>query len=157
MVSDGPSPCRYDEATSGIKADLLWWSEGARADNSAPQDTADRDFPHVVSPAEGSACLIVRYPPLSSVDGAAREALRAGGIPANGQRPGMHSTDSLDYVVVLSGEITLILDESEVVLKAGDVAIDRGVLHAWENRGTTEAVLASITTGAIPIGDATGV
>jgi uncharacterized cupin superfamily protein len=46
----------------------------------------------------------------------------------------MHRTESVDYAVVLEGEITLLLDDSDVVLRAGDVVIQRGTNHAWSNR-----------------------
>ena len=51
-----------------------------------------------------------------------------------GRHPFMHRTESVDYAVVLEGEITLLLDEEDVVLKAGDVVIQRGTNHAWSNR-----------------------
>ena len=51
----------------------------------------------------------------------------------------MHRTASIDYGIVLEGEITLILDDSEVTLRAGDVVVQRGTDHAWANRGDTIA------------------
>src|SRR5262249_43000220 len=51
-----------------------------------------------------------------------------------GHHPLMHRTETIDYAVVLSGEIYCILDDSEVLLKAGDVLIQRGTNHAWSNR-----------------------
>lgn len=51
-----------------------------------------------------------------------------------GRHPFMHRTESVDYAVVLSGEITLLLDDQDVALKAGDVVIQRGTNHAWSNR-----------------------
>ncbi len=52
---------------------------------------------------------------------------------------GMHRSKTTDYILVLQGELTLILDDGEAVLKAGDVVIQRGTSHAWENRGTALA------------------
>ena len=51
-----------------------------------------------------------------------------------GRHPLMHRTQTIDYAVVLEGELTLILDEEDVTLKAGDVVIQRGTSHAWSNR-----------------------
>jgi len=51
-----------------------------------------------------------------------------------GRHPMMHRTETVDYAVVLEGEITLLLDEGDVQLKAGDVVIQRGTSHAWSNR-----------------------
>ena len=51
-----------------------------------------------------------------------------------GRHPMMHRTETIDYAIVLEGEITLLLDDSDVELKAGDVVIQRGTSHAWSNR-----------------------
>lgn len=70
----------------------------------------------------------------------AREVFRAMGnehastAGASGRHPFMHRTETVDYAVVLQGEITLLLDEEDVHLKAGDVVIQRGTNHAWSNR-----------------------
>lgn len=50
----------------------------------------------------------------------------------------MHRTETVDYAVVLQGELTMLLDDSEVTLRAGDVAIQRGTNHAWVNRSDTK-------------------
>ncbi|MEI7670707.1 MAG: cupin domain-containing protein [Deltaproteobacteria bacterium] len=55
-----------------------------------------------------------------------------------------HRTDSLDYGIVLSGELLMQLDEGEVHLKAGDIVIQRGTIHNWVNRGTEPCVVAFI-------------
>lgn len=55
-----------------------------------------------------------------------------------------HRTDSLDYGIVLSGEILMQLDEEEVLLKAGDIVIQRATMHNWVNRGTEPCVVAFI-------------
>ncbi len=62
----------------------------------------------------------------------------------NARHPMMHRTETVDYAIVLEGEITMLLDDSEVVLKAGDVLVQRGTNHAWSNRGTTPAKIAFI-------------
>jgi quercetin dioxygenase-like cupin family protein len=54
------------------------------------------------------------------------------------RHPGFHQTDTVDYAIVLEGEVWAILDEAETLLKAGDVLIQRGTFHAWDNR--SEAV-----------------
>ncbi len=56
-----------------------------------------------------------------------------------GKRTVMHRTRTLDYVVVIEGQLVLILDDSEVTLKPGDVVVQRGTGHAWENRSGTVA------------------
>jgi naringenin degradation protein FdeH len=64
------------------------------------------------------------------------------------RHPGMHRTRTIDYIVLLSGEVTLILDQGEVDMKPLDVVIQRGTNHAWENRGNVPAVLAGILIDA---------
>jgi quercetin dioxygenase-like cupin family protein len=60
----------------------------------------------------------------------------------------MHRTRTIDYGIVIEGEVVLILSDSEVVLKAGDVVIQRGTDHAWENRSAKTARMAFILLGA---------
>jgi len=62
--------------------------------------------------------------------------------------PRMHTISSIDYVVLLRGEVTLLLDEDEVSLKPFDVVIQRGTNHAWINKGTETAELVGILVGA---------
>ena len=67
------------------------------------------------------------------------------------QDSGMHTTDSVDYGVVVSGEITLELDDGAVVsLKQGDCVVQNGTRHAWRNRSTTPCVMAFVLVGATP-------
>ena len=66
-----------------------------------------------------------------------------------------HRTDSVDYGIVLSGEIWMELDEKEVHLKAGDVIVQRGTIHNWVNRGTEPCLVAFILI-ATEGGEATG-
>ena len=56
----------------------------------------------------------------------------------------MHRTQSVDYGIVLSGEVALVLDDSETVLRAGDVVVQRGTNHRWENRSGQTARMAFI-------------
>jgi quercetin dioxygenase-like cupin family protein len=64
----------------------------------------------------------------------------------------MHRTDTIDYVIVLSGEIEMEMDDSTIRLKAGDVLVQRGANHAWVNRGTEPARVAFILIDAKPLG-----
>jgi quercetin dioxygenase-like cupin family protein len=93
-------------------------------------------------------------------DGAADEGLRKAGttLPngtifrviefAPGVAPRNHRTDSIDYIVVISGEIDMELDGSSVHLKAGDVMVQRGTIHNWINRGPLPCVLAVVLIDA---------
>jgi mannose-6-phosphate isomerase-like protein (cupin superfamily) len=61
-----------------------------------------------------------------------------------GRHPMMHRTESVDYALILSGEITMLLDDGEVLLKAGDVVVQCGTNHAWSNRSNAPCTIAFI-------------
>ena len=65
--------------------------------------------------------------------------------------PRNHRTDSIDYAVVLSGEIDMELDDQVVSLRAGDVLVQRGTIHNWVNRGTVPCVVAFVLIDAKPV------
>lgn len=67
---------------------------------------------------------------------------------APGVAPRNHRTDSIDYGVVLSGEIVMVLDEEEVCLRAGDVLVQRGTIHNWVNRGDAPCIIAFVLIDA---------
>jgi len=68
-----------------------------------------------------------------------------------GVAPRNHRTESIDYAVVLSGEIEMELDGSSVRLRAGDVLVQRGTIHNWVNRGTRPCVIAFVLVAAKPV------
>ena len=68
-----------------------------------------------------------------------------------GVAPRNHRTDSVDYAVVMSGEIDMELDDSVVHLKAGDVLVQRGTIHNWVNGGTQPCVIAFVLIDAKPV------
>ena len=70
---------------------------------------------------------------------------------APGASPRNHRTDSIDYAVVMAGEIDMELDDTTVHLKAGDVLVQRGTIHNWVNRGTQPCVIAFVLIDAKPV------
>ena len=72
---------------------------------------------------------------------------------APGVAPRNHRTNSIDYAVVLSGEIDMILDDSTVTLRAGDVMVQRGTIHDWVNRSDRPCVIAFVLIDATPVGN----
>lgn len=122
------SPIAMTSAVGG----MAWRTESLPADNSGSADVAttfDFDLIH----QGGSAFMLVRLPP---------DAV-----------PYMHATDTLDYIVVIEGEIVLVLETGETVLRAGDFLVDRGVLHAMRNDGESDALIAVVTLPANPVGN----
>ncbi|ALL08301.1 cupin [Pedobacter sp. PACM 27299] len=91
-------------------------------------------------PKQGSYFRYVSIPPDKDL-----------GIPemiANKAHPLMHKTDTLDYIIILSGELYLILDEEETLLKTGDIVIQKGTNHAWSNRSDQPCVQLAILLDA---------
>lgn len=147
VVEDGLAPIvRTDANRPGYAMTQLWITDGSPAviDNGA--DPTQR--PITLSPPDnGTVVRIVDFPPasqeLSRVDAntaaqafamyGEKQALTGKGSGSK-RHPFMHRTQTIDYAVVLSGEIVMLLDDSEVALKQGDVLIQRGTNHAWTNR-----------------------
>lgn len=90
----------------------------------------------------------------------AMEQLHDGGVnfiltempPGQSGEAFMHATDTIDYLAVMNGEITMVLETGDVVLRAGDLIVDRGVVHGWRNDGADTAVMVSVTVPAHPLG-----
>ncbi len=114
----------------GYESSVLWATENFPADNDDPADGATRNVP--TSVPNGTVFRIVRYEP--------------------GVAPRVHRTDSLDYAIILSGEIDMELEKGEEVhLRAGDVVIQRGTVHNWIHRGAEPCVIAFVLTSAKPL------
>ena len=156
VLIDGESPHRFVlEKAGGLKLTELWETRGSPADNSGAGDAGDHE--RRIEPAgAGSVFRVIEYPPdrvrLKTLDperffGAmgARAA-----DAATRRHPGMHKTDTIDYCVVLSGEIWAVLDDCEVLLCAGDVLVQRGTSHAWSNRSDEPCVIAFVLIAARP-------
>ena len=60
------------------------------------------------------------------------------------KHPAMHKTETVDYIILLKGDVTLILDEEEIDIKPFDVVVQRGTNHAWVNNGTEPALLIAV-------------
>ena len=154
LVSDGPAPdVRTDPARPGFAIQRLWVTDG----HPAKIVFESLQHPHVIEPPRGgSLCKTVTIPPDDGWKGkvgaaevkAFFEAMGAPGAStwsANAPHPYMQKTRTLEFAVVLEGEIVLVLDTQEVNMKAGEIAVLRGVNHAWSNRSKRPASLA-ITT-----------
>lgn len=106
----------------------------------------------------GSTFRIVNYPPesllLDNISKMSREELIAFenkiGVKINfsGKHPLMHATKSIDFGIVLTGEIYLVLDKQEVLLKPTDTVIQRGTSHAWSNRSDKDCLMAYVLLDA---------
>lgn len=158
FVMDGNAPHVHAAGgpdRAGIRVTELWETRSSPADNVAGGDPTDRPF-RIHPPAGGSVFRIIEYPPDRSLDekpGDRFRALRAADVTASqdARHAGFHKTATIDYVVVLSGEIFALMDEGEVCLQAGDVLVQRGTNHAWSNRTGESAYLAFVLLTAHPV------
>ena len=120
VLSDGTPPQHHAMQGREVGADFfeMWSTTQTVPKLTATETSEPNERPFTIMPTSGHLLrLIDIYPP-----------------SMGGKRTVMHRTKTLDYVVVIEGEIVLVLDDSEVVLRQGDVTIQRGTDHAWENR-----------------------
>ena len=129
------------EPELGVETITLWVTDGTPAGVDGTKDAREAKV-GIPPPKNGSIFRIVDFHPSSRqmenldphfLAKIAGQKLAPGTKPP--RHPGMHRTRSIDYLAVLSGEIDMLLDDSEVHLKAGDVMVQRGTVHAWINRG----------------------
>lgn len=158
IVSSGPLPSVGEfRQFPGFAVELIWQT----APGSIPAHPVDPARPpHSVLPAAGGSCAMrVTFPPEASAmpadfdpQAAARELCER--LPGLGElfeadAPGFHRSDTIDYGVVLEGEITLELDGGcRRLLRQGDVIVQMGTRHAWSNTGNKPARLLFVMVGA---------
>jgi hypothetical protein len=144
-------------SSAGTSAVDLWETNSTPADNSGSADPTDHPF-RLPPPQQGSVLRVVEYPPdkerfaaLRAKDWSA-DAERQGYTrdAGNARHAGFHKTNSIDYAIVLEGEIYALMDEGEKLMKAGDVLIQRGTSHAWSNRSDKPARVAFVLIDAKP-------
>jgi mannose-6-phosphate isomerase-like protein (cupin superfamily) len=160
ILEDGPSPHVLENPTQeGRGLTDLWRTFAAPADNVGSADAADTQVT-LAPPANGSVFRFFQVRPaawdadISTEERARRDAENFAKMGATGAhdsasgQPGMHKTDTVDYIILLSGRVSMLLDDGEVHLEPMDVVIQRGTNHAWVNRGDEPAVLAGILIDA---------
>jgi hypothetical protein len=130
VLSDGAVPHIRRIEESGVTFFEVWNTRAMPAPVTADEDEpTDRPIA-VPPPANGTIVRFCQFDPPASQDASA---------------PFMHRTETVDYGIVVSGEITLLLDDgSESVLTEGDVVIQRGTDHGWSNRSTEPALVAFV-------------
>ena len=134
--SDGRAVVLIDEACAledggraGVSRRVAWTTEGFPVDNSSGEDTSGREIGTTL--VNGTVFRILEIEP--------------------GNAPRIHRTDSIDYAIVISGEIDMELEEGNFVhLNAGDVVVQRGTIHNWLNRGSEPCRIAFILIDAAP-------
>jgi quercetin dioxygenase-like cupin family protein len=108
---------------------VVWTTEGFPVDNTGNEDTGPRKVGTTLP--NGTVFRVVEFGP--------------------GVSPRNHRTDSIDYAVVISGEIDMQLDDTVVTLRAGDVLVQRGTIHNWINKTDKPCVIAFVLIDANPV------
>jgi quercetin dioxygenase-like cupin family protein len=151
LVSDGPSPdVRTDPARPGFAIQRMWVTDGTPC--KIVLETLQLPFT-IEPPTNGSVLNVFTFPPDANWKGKVGErevkaffesvgAARASTYSADAPHPYMQKTRTLDFGIVIDGEIALVLDTQEVTLKKGDFIVQRGTNHAWSNRSGQPAVVA---------------
>jgi hypothetical protein len=159
FIIDAPSPHVFSRTKGSAIVHELWETAGTPADNRGSADAIARGH-RLPPPKNGSVFRVIEYPPdserLAAItreetlpdDGSGRAAVTDRNNP---RHPGFHKTDTIDYAIVLAGEIYAMMDDGEVLLKTGDVLIQRGTNHAWSNRTREPALVAFVLIDAEPV------
>jgi quercetin dioxygenase-like cupin family protein len=126
VLIDGPVP----HWGTGAAA-IVWRTADLPADNSGAADTAE-PYSIDVLHRPGSTFAVCQFAP---------------GSPAF-----MHATNTIDYIIILSGQVTLVMEQGEVVLGPGDMVVDRGVMHAWRNDTDAPCTAAVVNLPSHPVG-----
>jgi mannose-6-phosphate isomerase-like protein (cupin superfamily) len=144
VISDGP-PTNIIEPLPGMMMADLW-------ETPAPGGTLRKvgDQPPRLEPdAGGTVLMVATFPPASAYgEGDWQEVMKTVGGPAVDTSAALHQTATTDYSVVISGEVYCVLEKGEVLLKAGDVMVQGGTLHSWENRSDKPCTLVGVMIGA---------
>ena len=119
---------------SGVVSTLMWITDRNPADIAVGDKIEDMGARIVgtAPPTNGTRFCVIDFPP--------------------GNHAHMHRTETIDYVIVIDGEIEMDMDDSTVKLKAGDILIQRGTNHAWANRGNKPARVAFVLVDGQPLG-----
>ena len=115
----------------GVLPISLWSTHRTPASNASDEDTAAIADDAIPPLSNGTIFRVVDFPP--------------------GGEAFMHRTETVDYAIVMTGEIDMLLDDSEVHVRAGDVLVQRGTNHAWANRGSKTCRIAFILVDAEPL------
>jgi hypothetical protein len=160
FLMDGPAPHIYQRAPQSSAVTELWITDAAPAKISGSADDSLQPFRLNPRP-NGTSFRVVQYAP-GQMRQAAQEKEISLGDDGSGlvkaisegqtaRAPGFHKTNSVDYCIILRGEIWALMDEGEKLLKQGDILIQRGTNHAWVNRTSEPCYVAFVLVDATPL------
>lgn len=158
FIEDGPAPNVFRPSHSpNVGLTNLWLTDALPASYAGGLDTAGADPTaqpfRLEPPPSGNVVRIVEFPPDKERNyGNQAEVFQqygaAGAHDAKARHPGFHKTESVDYAIVVEGEIWALMDVGETLMRTGDVLIQRGTNHAWSNRSATIARVCFVLNGA---------
>ncbi len=151
ITIDGPPARSIGEDVGGLFE--LWNTDGQDIISSDVTDRADEEI--ILSPPKGGTKFryfqinpIPEGIPENVMQDMAADAFEKIGAGHHridtSKHPAMHKTETIDYIILLKGDVTLILDEEEIDMKPFDVVVQRGTNHAWVNNGTEPALLIAV-------------
>jgi mannose-6-phosphate isomerase-like protein (cupin superfamily) len=157
FIADGPAPnVKEMPHFPGLALTDLWETSGAPASNAGDGDAASRPV-RLEPPKSGTILRIVEFPPDSTrprgADGSAGfKAIGASHAQDKASAdPMMHKTSTVDYIIVLKGEIYAVMETGEKLLRAGDILVQRGTNHSWSVRGSEPCIVAAVLVSAKPV------
>ena len=154
VVEDQPIEPITTELMPGFSAYRIW---GRDEPPAFPDDGSPSGIETYFTPVGGSRFVVITHPPegqappedLDTAAAAAELERQMPGVMALTEPDGMHTSDTMDYLMVVRGEATLELDDGEqAVLRAGDLIVQNGTRHAWRNFGTEPCTLVAVSVGA---------
>ena len=151
IVADGPTGTRL--ATDAYTLNQIWQATSVPTSVSAPSTLGAEAV--IPIPPQGYTFVIATFPPDHEWDyvGGWAAALAASGAPqsldATSQIPGLHQTEAIDLVTIISGEIWAVTETNETLLQPGDTLVQPGTKHAWSNRGDIPCTLAAVHIAAL--------
>jgi len=144
ILADGISPHVMPfVGVAGFTVTDLWSNASTPADNSVATAADPCALPiDIKPPAGGSVFRVTQFPP---------EKTWHQGVPGDDVHPHMHRTQTLDYAIVLAGEVWAVMEEDETLLRAGDVVVQRGTRHAWANRSDAPCTAVFVMIDALAL------
>jgi quercetin dioxygenase-like cupin family protein len=121
ILFEGEPPATFDFGVAGSAE--VWSTKAVPAESRQTTDPTAAGFT-VEPPIGGTVCRVATYRPGAAID--------------------VHSTETVDYIIVISGELTMIFGDREILLGAGDVVVQQATPHGWANRSDEPCVVAAI-------------
>jgi mannose-6-phosphate isomerase-like protein (cupin superfamily) len=157
IAEDGSSPADFVLPGSTYRSANMWRTHASPGAIDSPDDIVEHRG--VLPPSRGTVLRVIDFPPIGDATPEQRAAMVKAVFAAlypdadhhegSTRSASMHTTDTIDYAIVLEGEIVAVMDRDETVLRAGDILIQRGTPHGWENRSDHLTRIAFVLIDAV--------